>query len=249
MTLAGHIQKQTSPIAVHMKFGSCSHSCFCSCIMILEIKISTLFIRHDPLNQFCSCVMLFWTNFSILSIHRGVLNEFLTTDGIDALTKHHTTAFITICHHQRKETHLHVFVWRNSGSGPRYLVCASLGLSSPDIWEIRIFPERAFCCTHKFPTAKCRTFPNPSLWTITIAAVVSDLIATWPHKQRSFKIDCNPIPSVAALSTTANSDPPRLKARTPIVLDHAFTNWTLHIATHHSVHFSRGVASSKVCIT
>ena len=109
--------------------------------------------------------------FSILSIYRGVLNEFLTTDAIDALTKHHPTAFITICHHQRKETQLHVFVWRNIGSGPRYMVCASLGLSSPDIWETRIFPERALCCTHKSPTAKCRTSPNPSLWTITIAAV------------------------------------------------------------------------------
>ena len=34
-------------------------------------------------------------------------------------------------------TQLHVVVWRNSGSGPRYLVCASLGLSSPDILDTR----------------------------------------------------------------------------------------------------------------
>ena len=120
---------------------------------------------------------------------------------------------------------------------PRYLVCASLGFSSPDILENRIFPERTWCCTHKSPTAKCRTFPNPSRWTIPIAAVASDLIATWPHKQKSFKIDCSPIPSVAALTTAANSDSPLLKAKTPIVLDHAFTNWPLHIATPPTVDF------------
>ena len=127
-------------------------------------------------------------------------------------------------------TQLHVFVWRNSCSSSRYLVCASLGLSSPDILESRIFPDRAWCCTHKSPTAKCRTFPNPSRWTIPIAALASDLIATWPHKQKSFKIDCSPIPSIDALT-------PLLKARTPIVLDHAVTNWSLHIAIPLTVDF------------
>ena len=136
-------------------------------------------------------------------------------------------------------------MWRNSGSGPRYLVCASLGLSSPDILETRIFPERTWCYTHKSPTDKCRAFPNPSQWTIPIAAVASDLIATWPHKQKSFKSDCSPIPCVAALTTAANSDSPLLKARTPTVLDHALA------ATCHNTPtgFSRGLASSKVCIT
>ena len=60
---------------------------------------------------------------------------------------------------------------------------------------------------------------------------------TWPHKQKSFKIDCSPIPSVAALTTAANSDSPLLRARTPVVLDHAFTNWPLHIATPPTVDF------------
>ena len=75
-------------------------------------------------------------------------------------------------------TQLHVFVWRNSGSGPRYLVCVSLALSSPDILDTRIFPDRTWCYTHKSPTDKCQTFPSPSRWTILIAAVASDLIAT-----------------------------------------------------------------------
>ena len=92
-------------------------------------------------------------------------------------------------------------------------------------------------------------FLNPSQWTIPIAAVASDLIDTWTHKQKSFKIDCSPIPSVAALTTAASSDSPLLRSRTPMVLDHAFTNWSLHIATPPCVGFSRGVASSKVCIT
>ena len=59
--------------------------------------------------------------------------------------------------------------------------------------------------------------------------------------------DCSPIPFVAALTTAANSDSPLLKAKTPIVLDHAYTNWPLHIATPPT-RFSRGAASSKVCI-
>ena len=63
-----------------------------------------------------------------------------------------------------------------------------------------------------------------------IGAIASDLSATWPHKQKSFKNGCSPIPSVAALT-------PLLKARTPIVLDHAVTNWSLHIATPSTVDF------------
>ena len=59
----------------------------------------------------------------------------------------------------------------------------------------------------------------------------------WPHKQKSFKIDRSPIPSVAALTTAANLDFPLLRARTPMVLDHAFTNCPLHIATPPTVDF------------
>ena len=136
-----------------------------------------------------------------------------------------------------KGTQIHVFVWRNGGSGPRYLVCASLGFSSPDLLETRMFPDRAWCCTHKSLTGKCRTFPNPTRWTIPIAAVASDLLDTWPHKQKSFTHDCSPTPSVAALTTAANSDSQLLKARTPTVLDHAFTHWPLHIATPPTVAF------------
>ena len=187
-------------------------------------KFSILSIRHDPLDQFCP-------------MRHGVLNEFLMTDEIDASTKHHPTA----CHHDLPSSTTGTQLQFSCGATvvpPRYLVCASLGFSSPDIFgKTRIFPERTWCCTHKSPTAKCRTFPNSSRWTIPIAAVASDSIATWPHKQKSFKIDCGPMPSVAALNTAANSDPPLLKGTTPIVLDHALTNWPLHSATPPTVDF------------
>ena len=78
---------------------------------------------------------------------------------------------------------------------------------------------------------QCRTLVNPSRWT---AAVASDLIDTWPHKQKSFKINCSPMPSVAALTTAANSDSPPLRTRTPKVSDHAFP---LHIATPPTMDF------------
>ena len=56
-------------------------------------------------------------------------------------------------------------------------------------------------------------------------------------KSKSLRIDCSPVPSVAALTTAANSDSPLLKAKTPIVLDYAFTNCPLHIATPPTVDF------------
>ena len=171
------------------------------------------------------------------------------TDEIDASTKHPNGI-----HHDLSSsttgTQVHVFVWRNSSSGPRYLVCASLGFSSPDIMETQSFLERAWSCTHKSPTAKRRTFPIPSRWTIPLAAVASDLLATWPHKQKSFKIDCSTIPSVAALttagcqfglSTAQGQDSQSLRPRF-----HEMA--TPHRNTSHCG-FSRGVASSKVCIT
>ena len=91
-----------------------------------------------------------------------------------------------------------------------------------------MFPERTWCCTHKSPTAKCRTFPNPSRWTIPIAAVAPDLIATWPHKQKSFNIDCSPIPSVAALTTAAqDQDSHNLGPRF-----HEFPLWIFLVECH-----------------
>ena len=151
---------------------------------------------------------------------RGVLNEFF----IDASAKHHPTAFITTCHHQRQ--------------GPNdTFSCGATVVPARDTW----FVHRSACPVLTFwklefsliehgvvPTGLQQ--PNAGLfqiragrWTIPIAAVASDLIATWPHKQKSFKIDCCPRPSVAAL-TTASWDSPLRKARTPIVLDHALTN-------------------------
>ena len=219
-------------------------------------KFSILFIRHNPLDHFCPCVTLFWINFLFCSFITILLTTFVHASRCcervldDRRNRRLDKAPLNGIHHDlpssARGTQLHVFVWRNSGSGPRSLVCASLGFSSPDNLETRIFPERTWCCTHKSPTAKCRTFPNPSRWTIPIAAVAPDLIATRPHKQKSFKIDCSPIPSVAALTTAANSDAPLLKARSLGPRFHELA--TPHRHTSHCG-FSRGVASSKVCIT
>ena len=96
----------------------------------------------DPLNHFCPFERIFnfvhstQSSSPPLSTHRGVLNEFLMTDEIDATTKHQKNDI----HHDLSSSttgkHLHVFVWRNSGSGWRYLVCATLGFSSPDFLEL-----------------------------------------------------------------------------------------------------------------
>ena len=37
-----------------------------------------------------------------------------------------------------------------------------LGFSSPEILGTQIFLDRAWCCAYRSPTAKCRTFPDPS---------------------------------------------------------------------------------------
>ena len=76
-------------------------------------------------------------------------------------------------------TQLHAFEWRSNGSGPKYCVCASLGISNPDILGDSNFPRTNVMLNHTdLLTAQCRPFPNPSRWTIPIAAVASDLIAT-----------------------------------------------------------------------
>ena len=156
----------------------------------------------------------------------------------DAPTKHHPTAFITTCHHQRQGPDCKFSCGATLvPAQDTWFVHRSDSPSSPDILETQIYPEGAWCCTHKSPTTNCQTFPNPRRWTIPIAAVASDLIPTWPHKPKSFKLECSPIPSVAALATAANSDSPLLKAKTPTVVDHAFTNWPLHIATPPTVDF------------
>ena len=140
-------------------------------------EFSILSIHHNPLDHSCPRVTFLWTNFQfvhssqsswpILSMHRGVLNEFLIP-----------TAFITTCHYQRQ--------------GPNYTFsCAAAVVLAQNTWFVHhsdsptldiLETGRAWCCTHKSLTAKCRTLPNPSRWTIPIAAVASDLIATWPHK-------------------------------------------------------------------
>ena len=184
-------------------------------LRLQAVRSLLTFRRH--LRDF-SCSVNFAT---VHHMHRDLLDRFLRTDEIDASTKHHPTTFITTCH-QGPNCTLSCGATMVPAQDTRFVS----RLDSPVLTflETRIFPERTCCCTHRSPTDKCRTFPNPSRWTIPFAAVASDLIATWPHKQKSFKIDCSPTPSVAALTTAANSDSPLLKAKTPIVFDHAFTN-------------------------
>ena len=154
-------------------FGSHSHQLIVVIVCFLESHVHAS--GFWTIFQCCSFVTILLTNF----VHASRCSE-------RALDRRLNQAPPNGIHHYMSSsttgTQLHIFVWRNSGSGPRYLVCASLGFSSPDILETR----RAWCCTHKSLTAKCRTLPNPSRWTIPIAAVASDLIATWPHKQKSF---------------------------------------------------------------
>ena len=168
---------------------------------LLELHVSysldqcwILSTHHTPLNHLCSCVATLAIKLVMLQLQVQV-SPFGTQHQQEPNCKLLSGATVV----------------------QRYLVCASLGFSSPDILETGIFSERT-CCTQRSPTAECRTVPNPSLRTIPIAAVASDLIATWPHKQKSFKIDFSPIPSVAA-PTAANLHSPLLKVWTPIVLD------------------------------
>ena len=134
------------------------------------------------------------------------------TDEIDASTKHHPTAFITTYHHQRQ--------------GPNCtFLCGATVVSAQDTWFVHrsdcpalTFWKLEFSLNEHTSLKQPNVGVFPSQWTIPIAAVASDLIATWPHKQKSFKMDCSPIPPVAALTTAANSDSPLFKARTPIVL-------------------------------
>ena len=140
------------------------------------------------------------------------------------------TTSITTCHHQRQ--------------GPNYkFSCGAAGGPAQDTWFVHNsdspvpkFWKLEFSVNEHVVVPTSLQPPNIGLFPVraggqfVIAAVASDLIATWPHKQKSFRIDCGPTPSVAALTTAANSDSPLLTTRTPLVLDHAFTNWPLHIA-------------------
>ena len=71
-----------------------------------------------------------WCSERVLDDRRNRRLEKAPPNGI-----HHDLSSSTI------GTQLHVFVWSNNGSSPRYLVCASLGFSSPHILESRIFPN------------------------------------------------------------------------------------------------------------
>ena len=163
-------------------------------------------------------------------MHRGVLNEFLMTDGIDALTKHHPTAFITTCHDQRQGPS-YTF---SSGAEDTWFVHRS---DSPVLtfWKLEFSPNERGAA----PTSLRQ--PNVGLFPIRAGGPsrllrLRQIKLPHGHTNKS-RFDCSPIPSVAALTTAAKSDSLLLKARTPIVLDHAFTHLPLHIATPPTVDF------------
>ena len=68
--------------------------------------------------------------------------------------------------------------------------------------------------------------PQPNVELFQIAAVASDCIGLDCTVTAQVEVaqNCNPKPSVAALTTAASSDSPLLRAKTPIVLDDDFTN-------------------------
>ena len=101
-----------------------------------------LFIRHDPLGQFCHVPL---DEFSICPFITILLATFVHASRCAerVLDRRLNKAPTIGIHHDLSSsttgTQLHAFVWRNSGSGPRYLVCASLGFTSPEILGTRIF--------------------------------------------------------------------------------------------------------------
>ena len=105
------------------------------------------------------------------------------------------------------------FVWRSSCSSTRCFVCASLGFSSPRIFSLTV---RAVGSTD---------LRRPS------AGLAQSQSVNHPDCGRSVRLDdhtSNQIKNTQkALMIAANSDSPLLTARTPNVLDHAFTNMPL----------------------
>ena len=78
-----------------------------------------LSIHHDFLDHLCSWIATFAINFVKLRLQVSPVLASTPT-----------------------RAQLQAFVWRNNGSGQRYMDCASLGFSNPDILETRIFPQR-----------------------------------------------------------------------------------------------------------
>ena len=78
-----------------------------------------LSIHHDFLDHFCSWIATLAINFVKLRLQVSPVLASTPT-----------------------RAQLQAFVWRNNGSGQRYMDCASLGFSNPDILETRIFPQR-----------------------------------------------------------------------------------------------------------
>ena len=149
------------------------------------------------------------SSWPLLSMQHAVLNEFFMTEEINASTNHHPTALITTCHHQRQ--------------GPNYTFsCGAIVVQAQDTWvghrsdsPVLTFWKLDFPWTDmvlhpQVSNCQISDFSNPSWWNMPIAAVASDFIATWPQKQKPFEIDCSHIPSVAALTSAANSNSPLL---------------------------------------
>ena len=117
-------------------------------------KISILFNHHDPLDQFlsmrhvpldknvqfvnssqCPCITLLWTNFQFCPFITILLTTFVHASRCservldDRRNRRLDKAPPNGIHHDMTSsatgTRLQAFIWRDSGSGTRYLFCAS----------------------------------------------------------------------------------------------------------------------------
>ena len=97
-----------------------------------------LSIHHDFLDHFCSCIATLAIIFCEASV-----------TGFPVLSSTPTG------------TQLQAFVWRNNGSGPRSLACASLGFYSPEILETRIPPSTNMMLHPKISNSQMLDFSEP----------------------------------------------------------------------------------------
>ena len=149
------------------------------------------------------------------------LNEFLE---MDASVKHHPPAFIAICHHQQQEPS-----WTFSCDATVVLVRETWFVHRSDslvltFWQLEFSLNERDVAPTSLPQPSVGLFPDqvdepPQLRQLRPISLPHD----HTDKSRSESIATPFIPSVAALTTAANSDSPLLKA-------HAFTNRPPHIA-------------------
>ena len=201
-------------------------------------------ISQFPLFQVCHCRQCTVIIATVHLMYRDPLDRFLMTDEIDASTKYHPTTFIRTCHHQRQGPNLHAFVWRNNGSGPRYFVRHS---DSP----VLTFWRLEFSVNEHVVAPTGLQQPNVGLFLIRAGGPSQLLqsrqtLSPCGHTKRS-RSKLTAVPHLLLLLSpplpirTLRCSRPRLPQfwTTPSRIGHSNTS---HCG------FSRGVASSKVCI-